>query len=248
MRPVFLWCVLAVVGCASGDLDGDGEGKTGQDSFQIESTEDIEQICSEGNPINVTLQVEFPALDPDCPFGEGDNLPETQGVISARVEQLVELELPEGVVVCDLSFDFLGLSGGVGTPMEYDDNFWFTFDDVVLAGSYGPMVEQLETDGSLPIYDWDRIVGTEFAFGAEVPTFCLGEGEGLATCEIPPPETNGIMSLSFDPDLVRALSLRAVESGRFDFSFITMGDNDPDLDCSHEYFAFTVDIPYVRVR
>jgi hypothetical protein len=43
-------------------------------------------------------------------------------------------------------------------------------------------------------------------------------------------------------------SLRAVESGCFDFSFITMGDNDPDLDCSHEYFAFTVDIPYVRVR
>ena len=101
-----------------------------------------------------------------------------------------------------LGFDFLGISGGEGTPMVYDDNFWFTFDNVVLAGSYGPMVDQFETEGSLPIYDWDAVVGTSFDFDNSVPTYCLGEDEGQSDCEIPAPETRDIMSLQFDEDLV----------------------------------------------
>lgn len=247
MRTTGLLSALLLVGCSTGELDGD-ETKTGEDSINIDTVEDIETLCAEGNPISVTLEVEFPAMDPNCPFGEGDNLEQAQGLITARVEQTATLELPEGVVVCDLSFDFQGISGGEGTPMEYDDNFWFTFDDVVLAGSYGPMVDQFDREGTLPIYSWDAIVGTEFAFDDTVPTFCLGEEEGASVCSIPPPETNGIMSLSFDQDLVNELSLRAVQSERFDFTFITMGDNDADQDCAHERFAFTVEVPYVRVR
>jgi len=244
-RSVALVSSLLTVACSSGELEGE---KGRQDSFSINSTDDIATACSEGDPISVTLEVEFPATDPDCPFGEGDNMDIENGVITARVEQFDSLELPEGVVVCDLAFDFQGITGGEGTPMVYDDNFWFTFDDVVLAGSYGPMVEEFDKDGNLPIYSWDSIVGYPFEFDDTIPTYCLGEADGSSDCDIPPPETNGVMSLSFDEDLVNELSLRAVQSERFDFSFITMGDNDPDRDCAHEYFAFTVEVPYVRVR
>ncbi len=237
---------LLASGCASGAL-GDGEKGADGNRFNINSTEDIETICTDNEPVSVTLLVEFPATAPGCPFGEDDNLDAEQGVITARVEQVSELTLPDEVVVCDLAFDFLGISGGEGTPMEYDDNFWFTFDDVVLAGSYGPMVEQFDTEGSLPLYSWDKIVGTEFAFDDTVATYCLGDSDGRSECEIPPPETNGVMSLQFDEELVNELSLRAVQSERFDFSFITMGDNDPDQDCAHEYFAFSVEVPYVRL-
>jgi hypothetical protein len=234
-----------LAGCAAGQLD---DGKpTGESTITIDSVEDLEEVCAENEPVAVTLLVEFPAIEANCPFGEGDNLDIEQGVITARVEQFAELALPEGVVVCGLEFDFLGISGGEGTPMVYDDNFWFTFDDVVLAGSYGPMVEQFELDGSLPIYDWDNVVGTEFEFDDSVPTFCLGEDDGQSVCEIPAPETNGIMSLQFDDDLVNVLSLRAVQAERYEFSFITMGDNDPDDDCAHEYFGFSVEVPYVRL-
>ena len=245
-RNALCLVVFICSGCASGALD-DGDKGSADNRFNIDSTEDIETICTDNEPVSVTLLVEFPATSPGCPFGEDDNLDAEQGVITARVEQFSELALPDEVVVCDLSFDFVGISGGEGTPMVYDDNFWFTFDDVVLAGSYGPMVEQFDTEGSLPLYSWDQIVGTEFEFDDSVPTFCLGESDGRSECEIPPPETDGIMSLQFGDDLVNELSLRAVQSERFDFSFITMGDNDPDQDCAHEYFAFSVEVPYVRL-
>ncbi|HCH64229.1 MAG TPA: hypothetical protein DFR83_15605, partial [Deltaproteobacteria bacterium] len=148
---------------------------------------------------------------------------------------------------CGLEFDFLGISGGEGTEMYYDDNFFFTFDDVVLAGSYGPMVDGLATEGSLPIYDWANVVGTEIEFDDTIPPFCLGEDDGQSDCTIPPPQTEQVMALEFDEQIVNELSLRAVQSERFDFSFITMGDNDPELDCAHDFFGFSVEVPYVRL-
>jgi hypothetical protein len=245
MQRALLCMFLSLAACGSGAVS-DTKSTAAGGSLDITSADDIETICSENEPTVVTLLVEFPATEPDCPFGVGDNLDLEQSVITARVEQNVELALPEGVVVCDLAFDFQAISGGEGTPMVYDDNFWFTFDDVVLAGSYGPMVDQFRKEGSLPLYEWSRIVGTPIEFDG-IDTYCLGETEGRADCEIPPPETNGIMSLSFDDDLVNELSFRAVQAERFDFSFITMGDNDPELDCAHEEFAFVVEVPYVRL-
>ena len=238
-------CVL--IGCASGEAETDDKSSDG--SFNINSTDDIAELCDEEEPIAVRLAVEFPATDPDCPWNTGDNLSTEQGVITARIEQTTDLALPDGVVVCGLDYDFLGPSGGEGTPMVYDDNFYFTFDDVLLATSYGPAVEDgwfSEEDG-LPIYSWDDLVGRDFQHDG-VPSWCLGQGDGLSECDIPPTETEGIMSLSFDTTVVEQLSLRAVQEGRFEFGFVTTGDNDPDQDCAHEDFEFEVEVGYVRAR
>ena len=53
------------------------------------------------------------------------------------------------------------------------------------------------------------------------------------------------MSLSFDEGLIAELSLRAIQEQRYEYGFVTIGDNDPDKDCFHEEFSFDVEVPYV---
>ena len=125
--------------------------------------------------------------------------------------------------------------------MVYDDNFLLTFNDVVLAASYGPMVSEFREDDGLFLYEWERLVGYPFGFQA-VPVYCLGANEGLSECIIPPPESPGLISLDFGGELIDALSLIAVQEERYEFMFVTTGDNDPATDCSHAAFRFTVDV------
>lgn len=250
MRSTLVLMML-LVACNSGKSDTVGgettdTGGTGDD-VNLDDADDVEDLCNEQEPETLTFLIEFEALDGGCPFGEGDNLDDAQGVMTARIEQTESLSLPSSAVICDVTFDFQGVSGGEGTPMVYDDNFLFTFNDVVLAASYGPLVEDLPTsDGLFYEYDWSAVRGYEISFDDSIPTYCLGEADGLADCTIPPPETNGIMSLAFDGDVVNQLSLTAVRQDRYDFTFITLGDND-GTDCSHEEFAFEVEVPYVEL-
>jgi len=244
MRAIVLLPLALAVGCSSGEAETEDKGSGG--SFNIDSTEDIAELCDEGDPIAVTLTVEFPATDPGCPWDTGDNLGIEQGVITARIEQAADLALPDDVVVCGMDYDFL-VNGGEGTPMVYDDNFYFTFDDVLLATSYGPAVEDgwFTEESGLPIYSWDDLVGREFQHDG-VPSWCLGQDEGTSDCDIPPTETEGVMSLSFGTATVEELSLRAVQEGRFEFGFVTTGDNDTSQDCAHADFEFEVEVGYVR--
>jgi hypothetical protein len=236
--------LLLLGACASGKGSVDGAADTGEED--IGNADDIADLCAEGSPETLQLRVDFPATEPGCDWGEAGNMERENGVITARVDQLSALELPADAVICDVLFDFEGISGGQGTPMVYDDNFLFTFNDVVLAGSYGPMVEEFElVDDYFRQYQWADIRGYPFEFDNDIPTYCIGEAEGLADCEIPPPETEGLMSLRFDPEIVTELSFRALEEERYEFTFITMGDND-DSDCFHEDFSFLVDVPYIQ--
>ncbi len=114
--------ILSLLACAPAPLDVD-----------IQTTEDIRAACEENTPTDVELSVTFGGLDEGCPFGEDDNLPEENGIFTARIEQTEELELPEGGVICDLDFDFEGASGGEGQAREYDDNFLLTLNDAVRA-------------------------------------------------------------------------------------------------------------------
>ena len=86
-------------------------------------------------------------------------------------------------------------------------------------------------------------MGSEVQFNG-VPSYCLGESEGLADCVIPQPETQGVMALDFDDSIDSELAYRALAEGEIRFMFAAMGDND-DSDCYHEEFAFEVTVPYV---
>lgn len=233
--------LLAACGSGKGSVDDDDD-----DGIDIGDAGDVADLCEESEPEVVTLSVSFPAPSSGCDFGEDGNWDAEQGYVTARLEQADALELPEDAVICDVAFDFAGINGGQGTPMVYDDQFLFAFNGVVLAASDANLVGLLpDSEGLYYTYDWDAIVGADMAY-SDVPTYCLGEDAGLASCDIPQPETNGIMSLDFEPDVVNELAFRAIEAGAYEFSFVTMGDNDGS-DCYHEDFEFDVEIPYVAL-
>jgi hypothetical protein len=226
---------LFAVGCGGiADLGG----------TPIETVEDLREACESEDPEDVELEVFFPNPNAQCPFGEDDNLPRENGTMTARIEQVVSVVLPEGGVACDLAFDFQGIDPSSQQTMEYDDHFLLMFNDVVLASNNAEVVDVLEPDeDGLRLYDWSRMVGGIFEF-FETPNYCLGEEEGLSDCTIPEPEQPGPISLSFEGELVDLLSFRALQVEAFEFSFVTTGDND-NSDCSHEDFGFLVTAPVV---
>ena len=227
LSPVVL---LLLAACRGGEI-----------TFDPSSPEGIASFCAEAEPVPTTIRVEFPANPPGCPWGEGENLAMAQGVVTARAEAYRSLEIPEGQIVCDLAVNFQ-VDPQVVPTMEYDDNMFFLYNGVILAASYGPMVDRFTQVAGLPIYTWTQLAGMEFGFDPETPSYCLGEAEGRARCDIPPPETRGPLVMDFDEDLVDELSFRAFELGTQDFGFVVIGDNDPEIDCRHDAFAFDVTV------
>ena len=209
----------------------------------IETIEDIAEACDNTTPEDQVLTVSFEAADSGCAWGEGGNLQPGDGRWSARQEQVRGLDLPQDAIICGLEFDFEGLEGGEAQDMEYDDNFFFLFNGVVLATSYGPAIERFEVDGDLPLWAWDAMVGTDLEFN-NIPTWCLGEETGDSSCSIPAPETEGTLSLDFGGDLVDQLAFNALENEAYDFTMVGTGDND-DTDCSYSAFDFELQVPVI---
>lgn len=207
---------------------------------------DIVDACERSEPEKVSLEILFPAQTGTCPWGEGDNSDAQGGVFTARLEETERLELPEQAVICDMTLDFSGLVPGEVQVMAYDDHFFLTFNDIVLAASYGPAVDRLaEEEEGLPVYAWGSIAGMDYHEEADFDAWCLGDGTGESTCDIPDTEVEGPISLTYSQALVSELSLMAIEDERVDFGFVTTGDNDPESDCQHDAFGFTIEIPYL---
>ena len=230
-RAGWVSVALLVAGCVgSGPID---------DPRQISDTEQLRRACEAGQPEDVRLDAYFPRAVEGCRFGEDGNLPPADGLITARREDVVELDVPSGGVVCGLDFDFTGADPDLQQYMRYDDHFMMTFDDAVLATNYGPMVSLFPSEDGLRVYSWDALAGYDFDFDNSVPNYCLGQDEGLSDCTIPPPETPGPIALSFQGELVDRLALRALELDRYELALVTTGDNDWS-DCSHSAFSATV--------
>jgi hypothetical protein len=217
------------------------------DVTSLGTTTDIADACLKYKPDTLALEVLFPAQTDVCPWGVGDNLATgTNGVLTARSEQLESLALPEHAIICGLTFDFGGLQPGEIQNIIYDDHFFFDFNDIVMAASLGPAVDRLPPKDGLHTYDWSELVGMEYHIDTEGETYCLGQEDGTSDCVIPGTETEGEISLKFDPAVVTGLSLSAVQHDRYDFSFVTTGDDNPESDCMHEEFGFSVQVPYLQ--
>jgi hypothetical protein len=233
-RALSMTLLITLCGCTdSGQLGGFGD---------IGDVDDLRAACDDGEPVAMELAVSFPEAAQGCPFGEKDNLPAAQGLVTARREDRASLPVPEGGLVCGLDFDFSGVDPSLEQTMRYDDHFMLNFNGVVLAANYGPMVQLFPSDDGLRLYDWDLLAGYDFDFDNSIPDYCLGEDEGLSDCTIPPPETPGPIALSFQGSLVDRLSLRALEQEAYTFTLVTTGDNDGS-DCSHAAFDFVVTAP-----
>lgn len=238
MRVLLPTLLAAAVGC-QGTID----------LADVNTPEEIADLCATREPEVQTIRVEVPANTETCAWGEDGNIEPAQGTVTARHEVYVDVDMPEDVIVCDLAFEFR-VDPEVEPQIVYDDHMFFLFNDVVLASSSGDKVAELPTSRDLPIWDWPSIVGTGFAF--EGQPWCLGQDDGRSNCTIPSPDTRQPLLLQYDEGLVDELSLRAIEQDSYTFGFVVFGDNDPQSDgegggdCTHDAFAFDVDVPYVE--
>lgn len=185
-----------------------------------------------------------------CEFETDDNLAQKQDFLTARYTQSVELDLPEGSIIC-------GAEIQSGTQsFEFDDMFYLTFNDFVLASSLNRSIQQLdmspvtiENSGKmvgLYHYDWLKVRNANFTgVNSQSDDYCLGEAEGHASCSWPLSQQQGQISLQFDPELLINIGLRAGDEPQR-FGFVVTGDNDPLKDCYHEKLTFDTKIYYYQ--
>ena len=55
----------------------------------------IVEACDAAAPTRVTLDVLFPEREPGCDWGEDGNLEPEQGILTARTEDVVLLDMPD---------------------------------------------------------------------------------------------------------------------------------------------------------
>jgi hypothetical protein len=216
--------------------------------IKLDDAEALAAACEDAADAQETASqtITFAAWNQGCAWGEDGNGDENDAHFQARREETASVILPNGAGACGLSLDFGAPDGGESTPMVYDDNFVFTFDGVVLATSYAPLLDLLPVQDGYYMWDWDAVLGTELSFDTSIPSWCLGEDEGVSTCDIPLPEQRGEMKIDLGDDIVSDLSFLAYSTGQYEFAFITLGDND-STDCSHDDFSFSVEVPYVEL-
>lgn len=239
MRVAALVLLPLMIACDPISLGG-GEGKKA-----VESAEDVTALCEESTPQSTAISVGFDARADSCPWSEGDNLDPQDGYFTARAEDTEALDMPADSVICDVGYDFQ-VNPEQTQVMQYDDHFVLAFVDSVIASSNSQIVGLLGAgdDGLVP-WDWAN-VGGEAIDWADNEAWCLGADEDLADCTIPPTDTPGEMTLDYDASIVAKLSYEAVQKNRVDFTFVTIGDNDADSDCSHNAFEFMVNVSYVE--
>lgn len=213
-----------------------------QPEAEVDPLPEQDKRCADDpDAVTETYTITFEELQPDCPFGEGDNLEMAEQRLQARVEQSKVIEVPGEV--CDIALTFgKGDATSSETNFEYDDAFWLNLNGRVLAASSEALVEAMAVEDGRVLYDWADVVGTDVDW-TNTPPYCLGQDVGLATCDIPTSETPGTIDLQFDDTIIEGLIADAMGAGdRLEWVFITTGDNDPETDCRHMPLSFEVTV------
>lgn len=228
---------------ASKDADDDtdqDESEKGQDT-DVDQQGAASDDCASGNTEAFRQKLVFEATTGrTCPFGAVDNLPMRNGGAQARIEQEIELEIPEGKTLCNVS---------VSSPpqtVRYDDFFYLTLNDIGLIANIKMVASTFERQDGLWIYDWSKVRGGAWlgtpaatAPGANQPE-CLGQGEPDSVCEVPKTQTSGTFKIEFGPKGAKKLSKMLKEKKRHVFKLIVTGDNDILSDCQHD--GITLDV------
>jgi hypothetical protein len=209
-----------------------------------QTIDQVRKACENGNYTEKNVAVKFPnprTPDPKltCAWSQGGNLGLLDGHFQARVEQNVEFDLPVGSKICDMAFSFPDQS------MKYDDHIFLAFDDALLAASY-PVDDRLpKSSAGIMTYSWSSLVGTTWPLGNFAYVYCLGKDEGKSSCHWPETETQGTISMNFDPTILQTITARNIGRTIHQFKFITTGDND-STDCQHEPLEFSVRVRYTQ--
>lgn len=233
---------------STGDLQVNGSGDDDDISKDInvdldgDEDDDIDEInkkCSSSalKVANITLQ--FPKPNLTCDFGNNGNMPALNNYLTARIEQTRSLNLPEGAVICDASFNF------VQQPWLYDDHFLVLFNKSVIAASYDfSITNTLEKKNfGLLEYDWMKIAGMYWNTQHEA-IYCPNIPGGTSTCSFPDTDVNGEIKLAYDTKFIRSIMTNGIPANH-SFTVVSVGDNDTQ-DCEHSDLEFTVQVKYAK--
>jgi hypothetical protein len=181
-----------------------------------------------------TVPVVFAAQNKTCSFGSGENLSRENGFLRAVESQVVSLGLGKDAHVCGIEFEF------PEQQFRFDDAFFLAFNDVVLATD----AKYALTSNSFgySTLNWLGVRGMKYI--AEGQNFCLGADAGLAECSWPKTQQTGKIKLSYDSDLIDAISsFKSATEHQLSLSIV--GDND-DTDCQHTGLNFSAKVRFVE--
>lgn len=168
-----------------------------------------------------------------CNWENDGNLGRRDQWHQGRIEQKLAVNLPAGSTLCHVKLDF------PQQRFRFDDHFWFTFNDVILAASLDYRDRFGVTNG-LSLFSWSKIVGT-FWDASREGVWCLAG----ASCAWPKTDTEGSISMNFRNGTYYAVTARDRARTQHEFSFVTVGDND-STDCQHRPVSLNVTLQYVR--
>ena len=150
----------------------------------FEWTMTIAQKCASPNHRkNKVSAIAIPAQAQQCAFAMADNLPVQQGIVTARVEQNINIDIPNNTAICEMQFQFLD------QQLRYDDTFILALNSVILVSSH----HGSSTAGIAPnangflLYNWLMIRGRPWTGGqlANDSPYCLVVSNNMGRCALP---------------------------------------------------------------
>lgn len=194
-------------------------------------------LCRAENTETVTHTIVFDDNGLDtfgCPWGEGDNGDISDGVLTARVEEISDIPLEAGKTLCGFS-----INSNVET-LNYDDELLLTFNDAIVLSShnYNARFEQIEELSGVFLYEWPQLLGGMNPGPDEEPNpYCLGE----TACEIPRTSQPGRFALELTGEDGLKMARLAQLQNRAQLKLITTGD-DETTDCRHSPITLDLEV------
>ncbi len=254
---------------ASGDLDNPNGLNTGDGGFAADDetgnqnpggtiirgevpVNDIKMACATLPNEVEEIDIHFPKEKQACDWGQNGNLSTQQAKFRARREQVANLGLDPGTVICSAEFLF------ADQDFEFDDYFVLTLNGSVLTSSYdfsGYLTKS--TQGFLQ-YDWSKIRNIDMYFESH-PLVGVYKAEYMGAhsyAKFPASQKKGQIELEFDPIYLQAIMATKLPQDHY-FSLITFGDNNEgqaiggqkdEYDCIHEPVDMSVRIKYIMPK
>lgn len=235
---------MCLLGCANQMGFSQAPSSEGVSPFSDElpglndpATQVVASVCetaeSRGELQTSSESIFFDDTRQTCDWNRGGNLDRRDMWHQARTEQVVSVALPTGSTLCHVEFEFSQ------QRFRFDDHFWLTFNDVILAASIDYRDRFGVTNG-YSLFDWSKLVGTRWDTSRE-GVWCLAG----ANCSWPRTDTEGTIRMDFRQGTYYAVTARDRSRTRHDFKLITVGDND-STDCQHRPVSANVTLKYVK--
>ena len=196
-------------------------------------------LCAGATWIEQKATLSYPELaaGKTCNFGQAPMGTRKDGAIRAYLEQVQSVTLPEGAILCGFS-----LTHSPQT-MKYDDEMFFLLNGTILLATKD-YSEYFPASGAFRRFSWEGLRDQVYDQFDQRPLYCAGGDDGFSTCQLPPTDTKGSISLELTAELSEKLAVVLGTERKLDFSWITTGDND-DSDCRHSAIDLDVSLQYI---